>query len=69
MIRTVIEIDEEACTGCGLCVSACHEGAIGLVGGKARLLRDDFCDGLGGLPSRMSNGRHLVRRAGGRCLR
>lgn len=47
MIRTVIEIDEEACTGCGLCVSACHEGAIGLVGGKARLLRDDFCDGLG----------------------
>ena len=41
MIRTVIEIDEEACTGCGLCVSACHEGAIGLVGGKARLLRDD----------------------------
>lgn len=40
------------CTGCGLCVSACHEGAIGLVDGKAKLLRDDYCDGLGDcLPS------------------
>lgn len=47
MIRTVIKIDVEACDGCGLCVEACHEGAIGLVGGKARLLRDDYCDGLG----------------------
>lgn len=47
MIRTVINIDEEKCTGCGLCVNACHEGAIALVDGKARLMRDDFCDGLG----------------------
>lgn len=47
MIRKIIEIDGAACTGCGLCVTACHEGAIGLVGGKARLLRDDYCDGLG----------------------
>ena len=47
MLRKIIEIDEAACTGCGLCVTACHEGAIGLVGGKARLLRDDCCDGLG----------------------
>ena len=47
MIRTIVEIDEVACNGCGLCVDACHEGAIGLVGGKARLLRDDYCDGLG----------------------
>ena len=47
MIRKIIHIDEELCTGCGLCVSACHEGAIGLVDGKARLLRDDYCDGLG----------------------
>ncbi|MCI8468143.1 MAG: 4Fe-4S binding protein [Eggerthellaceae bacterium] len=47
MIRRVIEIDEERCTGCRLCVDACHEGAIGMVDGKARLLRDDYCDGLG----------------------
>ena len=47
MIRKIITIDEAACNGCGLCVTACHEGAIGLVDGKARLLRDDYCDGLG----------------------
>lgn len=47
MIRRIIQIDEEKCNGCGLCVDACHEGAIGLVNGKARLLRDDYCDGLG----------------------
>lgn len=47
MKRKIITIDESRCNGCGLCVSACHEGAIGLVDGKARLLRDDYCDGLG----------------------
>jgi ferredoxin len=47
MIRKVIKIDGEKCNGCGLCVSACHEGAIGLVDGKAKLMRDDYCDGLG----------------------
>ena len=47
MKRKIITIDESRCNGCGLCVSACHEGAIGLVEGKARLLRDDYCDGLG----------------------
>lgn len=47
MIRKIIKIDEEKCNGCGLCVDACHEGAIGLVEGKAKLLRDDYCDGLG----------------------
>lgn len=47
MLRTVIQIDEEKCTGCRLCVDACHKGAIGMVDGKARLLRDDYCDGLG----------------------
>lgn len=47
MIRKIIEIDQATCNGCGLCVTACHEGAIGLVDGKARLLRDDYCDGLG----------------------
>lgn len=47
MIRKIIQIDEEKCTGCGICASACHEGAIGMVNGKAKLLRDDYCDGLG----------------------
>ena len=47
MIRRIIEIDQEKCNGCGLCAQACHEGAIGMVDGKARLLRDDYCDGLG----------------------
>ena len=47
MIRRIITIDEEKCTGCGLCADACHEGAIGIVDGKAKLLREDYCDGLG----------------------
>jgi len=47
MKRQIITIDSGKCDGCGLCVSACHEGAIGLVDGKATLLRDDYCDGLG----------------------
>ena len=47
MLRKIIEIDEEKCNGCGACAAACHEGAIGMVNGKARLLRDDYCDGLG----------------------
>ena len=47
MIRKIIKINENKCDGCGQCVSACHEGAIGLIDGKAKLLRDDYCDGLG----------------------
>ena len=47
MLRKIIKIDEEKCNGCGICAEACHEGAIGIVDGKAKLLREDYCDGLG----------------------
>jgi NAD-dependent dihydropyrimidine dehydrogenase PreA subunit len=47
MKRKIITIDETKCNGCGLCVQACHEGAIALVDGKARLISESYCDGLG----------------------
>ena len=47
MIRKIIKIDEEKCNGCGICVDACHEGAIELIDGKAKLTREDYCDGRG----------------------
>ena len=43
MKRRIIKIDESRCNGCGLCASACHEGAIGIVENKAKLLREDYC--------------------------
>lgn len=66
MIRRIITIDRDKCNGCGLCAGACHEGAIGIVDGKAALLREDYCDGLGDFclpvppgPSPLKSGRHL----------
>lgn len=47
MERKIIKIDEDLCIGCGLCATACQEGAIAMVDGKAKLMRDDYCDGLG----------------------
>lgn len=47
MVRQIIHIDEEKCNGCGICASACHEGAIDIVDGKAKLVRENFCDGFG----------------------
>ncbi|SHI69764.1 ATP-binding protein [Lutispora thermophila] len=47
MVRKIIKIDEEKCNGCGLCIDACHEGALELVNGKAKLISESYCDGLG----------------------
>lgn len=63
MIRRIINIDEEKCSGCGACAKACHEGAIGMVNGKAKLMRDDCCDGLGDcLPACPENAITFVER-------
>ena len=66
MVRRIIEIDQEKCNGCGACAAACHEGAIGMVDGKAVLLRDDYCDGR--LPAHLPHRSHHVCGAGGRSL-
>lgn len=63
MIRKIIQIDQEKCNGCGACAEACHEGAIGMIDGKAKLLRDDYCDGLGDcLPTCPTNAISFVER-------
>ncbi len=55
--RKIIEIDEELCNGCGECILSCAEGAIQLINGKAKVVADKYCDGLGGLSGRMSGKR------------
>lgn len=63
MIRKIIEIDTDKCIGCGLCAEACHEGAIAVADGKARLMRENFCDGLGDcLPACPTDAIHFVER-------
>ena len=63
MKRKIITIDKELCNGCGLCVSACHEGAIQLIDGKAKLISDSYCDGLGDcLPACPTNAIQIVER-------
>src|SRR5512135_2679911 len=47
MIRKIVQIDQEKCNGCGLCVPSCAEGAIKMINGKAVLSADNLCDGLG----------------------
>ena len=68
MIRKMIEIDEAKCNGCGLCAEACHEGAIGIINGKAKLLRDDFCDGLGDCLPSACRGHHVCGNGNGRPM-
>ena len=63
MKRNIVEIDEEKCTGCGLCISACHEGALQLVDGKAKLVTDSYCDGLGAcLPACPADAIRIIER-------
>jgi len=47
VLRKIIKIDEDKCDGCGICAEACHEGAIQIIGGKAKLVSETYCDGLG----------------------
>lgn len=63
MIRNIIEIDQERCNGCGLCINACHEGALQLVDGKAVLISDEYCDGLGNcLPECPTDAIRIIQR-------
>ena len=61
--RTIISIDEDKCNGCGLCVTACHEGAIQMIDGKAKMMSDQYCDGLGDcLPSCPTGAIEMIER-------
>lgn len=62
--RNIIKIDEDKCNGCGKCIIACAEGAIQLVNGKAKLVSEVYCDGLGGMHRFVSPGRYYRGAAG-----
>ena len=68
MKRRIIEIDQNKCNGCGACAAACHEGAIAMVNGKAQLMRDDYCDGLGARP-RPTTSRRCLKTSRRECSR
>jgi len=65
MKRKIIDIDEEKCTGCGLCIPDCPEGALQIIDGKARLVSDLFCDGARRMYRDLPGGGDLRRRTGG----
>ena len=63
MKRDIIQIDEDKCNGCGLCITGCHEGALALIDGKARLISATYCDGLGAcLPACPTGAISIVQR-------
>jgi ferredoxin len=62
MIREIVQIDEEKCNGCGLCVPACAEGAIQLINGKAKLIADNLCDGIGACLGHCPQGAILIEK-------
>ncbi|MGI6321046.1 MAG: ATP-binding protein [Bacteroidales bacterium] len=63
MVRTIIKIDEDLCNGCGLCVEGCHEGALQIIDGKARIVSELYCDGLGACIGDCPLGCNYPRRA------